>query len=156
MGGLKLSKEELKEKLIQFAEQYYDDISHPLAVANQFPEMSVEWIVGLFHDILEDNPDKCVDLGYQILELTDYNYDIYRAVQIVSRRDNLSYFDYIQSIKRAKDNKIRGGELAWKVKIADLKHNLSRTETLKPSLKERYEKALRILLDVAVIYPRKY
>ena len=46
----------IKEELIKFAKQYYDDISHPLAVANQFPEMSNEWIVGLFHDILEDNP----------------------------------------------------------------------------------------------------
>lgn len=43
----------IKEELIKFAKQYYDDISHPLAVAN---EMSNEWIVGLFHDILEDNP----------------------------------------------------------------------------------------------------
>jgi (p)ppGpp synthase/HD superfamily hydrolase len=49
-----MSKEELKEKLIQFAKQYYDDISHPLAVANQFEELSPEWVVGLFHDILED------------------------------------------------------------------------------------------------------
>jgi hypothetical protein len=48
MGGLRLSEEELKEKLIQFAKQYYDDITHPLAVANQFPEMTDEWIVVFF------------------------------------------------------------------------------------------------------------
>ncbi|AJA41468.1 metal-dependent phosphohydrolase [Geobacillus virus E3] len=136
-----------KEKLIQFAKQYYDDISHPLVVANQFPEMSDEWIVGLFHDILEDNPDKRDIIQNKLLKVLNYNWDIFRAIQYVSRDEDVPYFDYIWFIKYMKDENKQGGELAWKVKIADLKHNLSRTETLKPSLKKRYEKALRILLD---------
>jgi hypothetical protein len=137
----------IKEELIEFAKQYYDDISHPLAVANQFSEMSDEWIVGLFHDILEDNLDSRDIIQNKLLKMFNYNWDIFRAIQYISRDEDVSYFDYIWFIKYMKDENKQGGELAWKVKIADLKHNLSRTETLKPSLKKRYEKALRILLD---------
>jgi (p)ppGpp synthase/HD superfamily hydrolase len=136
MGGLKLSKEELKEKLIQFAKQYYGDISHPLAVANQFPEMSVEWIVGLFHDILEDTRLSDWQL---FLFLTKYNmYKVYLEINRITRDRDETYFEYIKRLKEYND-------VCTRVKIADLKHNLLRTETLKPSLKKRYEKALRIL-----------
>ena len=138
MGCLKLSKEELKEKLIQFAKQYYDDISHPLAVANQFPEMSDEWIVGLFHDVLEDTELRDIEL---FLFLTKYNmYKVYLEISRITRKEDEAYFEYIKRLKEYND-------VCTRVKIADLKHNLSRTETLKPSLKKRYEKALRILLD---------
>ena len=138
MGGLKLSKKELKEKLIQFAKQYYDDISHPLAVANQFPEMSDEWIVGLFHDILEDARLSDWQL---FLFLTKYNmYKVYLEINRITRDRDETYFEYIKRLKEYND-------VCTRVKIADLKHNLSRTETLRPSLKERYEKALRILLE---------
>lgn len=138
MGGLKLSKEELKEELIKFAKQYYDDISHPLAVANQFTEMSDEWIVGLFHDILEDTRLSDWQL---FLFLTKYNmYKVYLEINRITRDRDETYFEYIKRLKEYND-------VCTRVKIADLKHNLSRTETLKPSLKERYEKALRILLE---------
>jgi hypothetical protein len=132
-----------KEELIEFAKQYYEDISHPLAVANQFPEMTDEWIVGLFHDILEEN--RTWEIQYKLIKLLNNNWDIFRAIQYISRDEDIPYFDYIWFIKHMKENNEQGGELAWKVKIADLKHNLSRIETLKPSLKERYEKALEIL-----------
>ena len=108
--------------------------------------MFVEWIVGLFHDILEDNPN-CYQIRAMLLELT--NVTIYNAVKLLTRNlvYDQTYFDYIKTIKWWKDNETKVGEIAWKVKIADIKHNLSRTATLKPSLKKRHEKALRILLD---------
>jgi (p)ppGpp synthase/HD superfamily hydrolase len=125
----------MKEELIKFAKKYYDDISHPLAVANQFPEMSDEWIVGLFHDILEDtNINK--DFLFCLLTLLG-KYKLFDEIVKMTRRKGETYFEYIRRLDG----------IAKKVKIADIKHNLSRTETLKPSLKERYEKALRILLE---------
>jgi (p)ppGpp synthase/HD superfamily hydrolase len=133
-----MSKEELKEKLIQFAKQYYDDISHPLAVANKFEELSPEWVVGLFHDILEDTNCKDWDL---FMFLAEYGfYKEFLEIAKLTRKNHQTYAEYIDIIKN-------GDSIAKNVKIADLKHNLSRTETLKPSLKKRYEKALRILLD---------
>jgi (p)ppGpp synthase/HD superfamily hydrolase len=121
-----------KEELIQFAKQYYDDISHPLAVANQFPEMSDEWIVGLFHDILEDtNINK--DFLFCLLTLLG-KYKLFDEIVKMTRRKGETYFEYIRRLDG----------IAKKVKIADLKHNLSRTETLQPNLKKRYEKALKI------------
>ncbi|MGG3920456.1 hypothetical protein ABEV41_00650 [Geobacillus thermodenitrificans] len=125
----------MKEELIKFAKKYYDDISHPLAVANQFPEMSDEWIVGLFHDILEDtNINK--DFLFCLLTLLG-KYKLFDEIVKMTRRKGETYFEYIRRLDG----------IAKKVKIADIKHNLSRTETLQPSLKERYEKALRILLE---------
>jgi (p)ppGpp synthase/HD superfamily hydrolase len=125
----------MKEELIKFAKKYYDDISHPLAVANQFPEMSDEWIVGLFHDILEDtNINK--DFLFCLLTLLG-KYKLFDEIVKMTRRKGETYFEYIRRLDG----------IAKKVKIADIKHNLSRTETLQPSLKKRYEKALKILLD---------
>lgn len=140
-----------KEKLLAFASKYYDDLSHPLAVANQFEELSDEWVVGLFHDILEDNLDLPKQensiLTHRLIEVLDYNWEVFRAIQHLTRLKDLEpYFEYIEFIKYMKENNRQGGELAWRVKLADIKHNLSRTETLKPSLKKRYEEALRILL----------
>jgi hypothetical protein len=134
-----------KERLIRFAKQYYNDISHPLAVANYFPIMTKEWIVGLFHDILEENLDK-KRIEFELLDVLDHNFELFRAIQFLTRYPVVYYSDYIRRIKLAKVHNAIGGKLAWKVKIADLKHNLSRTETLKPSLKKRYESALKILL----------
>ena len=140
-----------KEKLLAFAEKYYDDLSHPLAVANQFEELSDEWVVGLFHDILEDNLDLPKQersiLTHKVIEILDHNWDIFRAIQHLTRvKDVETYYEYIEFIKYMKENNRQGGELAWKVKLADLKHNLSRTDTLKLSLKKRYEEALGVLL----------
>jgi hypothetical protein len=141
----------IKEKLLEFAAKYYDDLTHPLAVASQFEDLSDEWVVGLFHDILEDNLDLPKQersiLTHKVIEILDHNWDVFRAIQHLTRvKDVETYYEYIEFIKYMKDNNKQGGELAWKVKLADLKHNLSRTETLKPSLKKRYEEALKILM----------
>lgn len=126
------------EKMIEFAKRYYEDISHPMAVARNFEELSDEWVVALFHDILEDtNIDKQELLSF----LTTCGKDkLYEEIVKITRKNDETYFDYIRRLKR--DNSV-----AMVVKIADLKHNLSRKDTLKPSLKERYEKALKILCD---------
>lgn len=126
------------KSLIEFAEQYYDDMSHPITVASNFKELSDEWVVALFHDILEDTHVKDHDL---FMVLTRYDrYKAYLEISRITRKKEETYFQYIERLK--KDN-----DVAMIVKIADLQHNLSRKETLKPSLKERYEKALKILTN---------
>jgi (p)ppGpp synthase/HD superfamily hydrolase len=126
------------QKFIDFAKEYYKDASHPLAVASNFKELTDEWVVALFHDILEDTQIKENDL-FMFLTRYDRN-KVYLEITKITRKKEESYFDYINRLKKEND-------VAMRVKIADLRHNLSRTETLKPSLKQRYEKALKILLS---------
>jgi hypothetical protein len=85
---------------------------------------------------LEDTPVKDQDL---FMFLTRYERNkAYLEITKITRKKEETYFDYISRLKNEND-------VAMRVKIADLKHNLSKTETLKPSLKVRYEKALKIL-----------
>lgn len=75
--------------------------------------MSDEWIVGLFHDILEENPDKKDIIQNKLLKLLNYNWNIFRAIQNITRHDDcIPYFDCIWLIKYMKDENKQGGELA--------------------------------------------
>ncbi|GLI82403.1 hypothetical protein ANABIO32_00890 [Rossellomorea marisflavi] len=102
-----------KGELLEFASKYYDDLSHPLAVANQFTEMSDEWVVGLFHDVLEDNLDLPKDeysiLVYKLFKVLDYNWDAYNAIETLTRIMGEPYYEYIEFIKYMKDNNRQGG-----------------------------------------------
>ena len=110
-------------------------IYHVIHVAEQM-NTEDETIVALLHDTLEDTglnsnyiKDTC---GEHILE----------AVKLLTHKKNEPYLDYIMKIK---DN-----QLARKVKIADLKHNMDLTRIANPSDKdfkrvEKYKKALEIL-----------
>ena len=84
-------------------------ILHPLAVMNSV-DTTEEKIVALLHDILEDtNCTEDVLLEYIPKHLFD-------AVILLTRQEGQTYNNYINNIK---DN-----ELARKVKIADIKHNM--------------------------------
>lgn len=120
------------------AKVFYKDMSHPLAVANTFKEGSDEWIVGLFHDILEDTHIDREKFAY-LLSMYGKSY-LVNEIESITRKPEEQYFDYIRRLQG----------IAKKVKKADLKHNLSRTATLKESLKRRYELALTILEDFPV------
>ncbi|WP_172418966.1 YopX family protein [Geobacillus subterraneus] len=122
-----------KELFFLFAKQYYEDWSHPFAVACQFPELSDEWIVGLFHDLLEDT-----DVDPKVLQqfLSKMGKGrLFQEIEKITRKENEPYFQYIARLNG----------IAKMVKIADIRHHLARKETLKESLKERYVKALNIL-----------
>jgi len=110
-------------------------IYHVIHVAEQM-NTEDETIVALLHDTLEDtglNPNYIKDnWGEHILE----------AVKLLTHKKNEPYLDYIMKIK---DN-----QLARKVKIADLKHNMDLTRIANPADKdfkrvEKYKKALEIL-----------
>lgn len=85
-------------------------------------------LVGLLHDIIEDT-DTTLD------ELSE---DIREDIDTLTRRDGETYFDYIYRVKE-------GSRRAIIIKRIDIYDHLNQTETLKPSLKERYEKAKEIL-----------
>jgi len=84
----------------------------------------------LLHDMLEDTEFKEEDIE---------DADVREAVVILTRKSDETYFDYIQRIIDSKNR------YAYFVKIADISDHLIQIETLKPSLKPRYEKALSML-----------
>lgn len=92
--------------------------------------------VALLHDVLEDT-----DLTLNDLTGLNVSSDVCRAVELLTRND-IPYRVYIENIANEKiDNNI-----AYYVKLADIKDHLTLKETLKPELKERYTEALRILI----------
>lgn len=125
----------MREDYIDFASRYYEDLYHPLCVADSFEELSDCWIVGLLHDILEDTDVEERNL-LLFLNLKGKSY-LFEEIKHLTRLDGMHYFVYIESLSG----------LARLVKISDIRHNLSRVETLSDSLKLRYTKALSILSD---------
>lgn len=123
----------MKDKFIALANLYYEDMKHPLSVAYSFEELSDQWIVGLFHDILEDTAIER-DILFYFLSIHG-KYDLFKEIESLTRKKGELYFDYIRRLDG----------ISKEVKIADLKHNLSRVDTLKDSLKKRYLKALTIV-----------
>lgn len=123
----------MKNKFIEVADKYYLDLTHPLFVANNYEEMSDRWIVGLFHDILEDTELSGSDLYYFLCE-NEKEY-LFEYIDNITRKKECTYFKYIKDLYG----------ISIEIKINDLKHHLSREETLRPSLKLRYVKALDIL-----------
>ena len=93
--------------------------------------------VGLLHDVLEDTPYTETDLRKHFPD------EIVDAVVALTRKENEPYLD--SYIPRVTEN-----EIATKVKIADLLHNLDLTRLSHISMRDavrnrRYLKALKIL-----------
>ena len=65
--------------------------------------------VAMLHDIVEDSP---ITLPF-LMEF--FSYRVIKAVDILTRRENEKYFDYIDRIITS------GSEIAKKVKFADLR-----------------------------------
>ena len=107
-------------------------IHHPLYLALQL-ETESEKVVAILHDILEDTDTQLTEL--MEIGVTD---DELEAIKILTHDKKTTYMDYIKEIPK--------NELAKKVKIKDLKHNLSdRGIKISKSLTERYIKALNYL-----------
>lgn len=92
--------------------------------------------VALFHDAIEDRrmEPRCM---IPILGL-----DEQAAVASLTRYNGEPYCEYIARVASAPGV---AGNLAREVKVADLRHNLSRLTPELESLRSRYEKALRTL-----------
>ena len=100
-----------------------------------------EKIVGLLHDLIEDNPPLTVDY----LKGLGFPDDIVAAIASLTRLEGENYNDYIERVSK--------NPLARKVKINDLKDNLDITrfkslEESNLSLLNRYLKAYHYLINI--------
>lgn len=97
-----------------------------------------------------DKKDDCVLLAilHDILEDTEWNGEneldshLLSCLKLLTKDKDVSYDDYIEDIASQKS---RYPEAYW-VKIADVKDHLNLSETLTDYLKDKYTKALAVLL----------
>ena len=101
----------------------------------QAVERSAAVAVAYLHDVVEDTPctlDHLVRLGFD-------ESLIVRPVDILTRRDGETYFDYIRRIVSS------GDATALAVKRADLLDHLRDTAAIPDGLATRYRKALAMI-----------
>ena len=113
----------------------YPYILHPAYLAFRMnDEESV--CVALLHDVIEDHSDK---YSFEYLSEAGFNENIIGALKLLTHEKGVPYMDYIAGIKT--------NELATRVKIADLEHNLdgSRRNDDYFYKDETYKKALEYL-----------
>ena len=84
-------------------------ITHPRAVAAQL-DGETEKIVGLLHDTVEDTDATVVEIRAL------FGDEVADAVQCLTHDNSVPYMEYVAKIKE--------NELARKVKLADLTHNM--------------------------------
>lgn len=111
-------------------------INHPIYLASKFEDEDLK-IIALLHDVIEDS-------NIRVSHLTPFGFkdEILVSLSYLTRNYNEEYFNYIRRIKN--------NELAKKVKIEDLKHNMDLSRFKNPTEKdfkrnEKYKKALEIL-----------
>lgn len=92
------------------------------------------FIVGLCHDLIEDT--SCPQDQLKAL----IGADMFTAVCILTKDNNLSYHDYILDIVYSKN------DLAMLVKSADMKDHITQVDTLTDKLKEKYLPELHYFL----------
>lgn len=89
-------------------------ITHPEAVANCFPRHAVsERAVAWLHDVLED----CIWYSASLFRTLGITQEIADAVTVLTKRPGQLYDDYIAEVCK--------NPLAVRVKIADIRHNMS-------------------------------
>ena len=87
-------------------------------------ETTDEKIVALLHDVVEDS-----HTTIQQLKDAKFSNKIVAAVSLLTKKENQPYDDYISEIKR--------NPLATKVKLADLKDNMSTSRLKKITEKDK-------------------
>ncbi|GIO28055.1 HD domain-containing protein [Ornithinibacillus bavariensis] len=115
-----------------------DYIEHPIYVAS-LVKSEEEKAVALLHDVLEDTK-----ITIQSLRESGIPEKVIAAVEVLTKRPQSRYFDYIELVKT--------NHLARVVKIADLKHNSDLSRITNPTEKdyertEKYRRAMSFLKD---------
>lgn len=106
-------------------------ITHPEEVAKSLEGEDPDVIAAAWlHDVLEDT-----DVGLSDLNNEGIPAHVIEAVALLTRWDGQPYEDYLHWITQ--------DEIARKVKIADIRHNLSDAPTVKQC--QKYTKAISIL-----------
>lgn len=95
-------------------------------------------IVALAHDLLEDTN---LTIGNMPLSC---DATMLNALKLLTRNEKVSYDEYIKEIKH--NFLLPAGQIAYWVKMADIKDHLAQRATLTDRLKEKYLEALPFLL----------
>ena len=113
----------------------YPYVFHPFYLATKVDGEN-ETCVALLHDVIEDHGEK---YNFEYLENEGFNKEIIDALKLLTYKKDIPYMDYI--IEISKNN------IAKKVKIEDLKHNMDsrRTSGEKAKKYDIYVKALEFL-----------
>lgn len=92
--------------------------------------------VALLHDLIEDHGDV---YDFERLAAEGFPKPIIDALRLMTHKDGVPYMEYVKAISQ--------NDIAKKVKIADLKHNLDtrRTDGNKPPKYSTYIEALKYL-----------
>lgn len=113
----------------------YPYVFHPFYLATKVDGEN-ETCVALLHDVIEDHGDK---YNFEHLENEGFNKEIIDALKLLTHKKDVPYMDYIVEISK--------NNIAKKVKIEDLKHNMDsrRTSGEKAKKYDIYVKALEFL-----------
>ena len=113
----------------------YPYVFHPFYLATKLDGEN-ETCVALLHDVIEDHGDK---YSFEYLENEGFNKEIIDALKLLTHKKDVPYMDYIVEISK--------NNIAKKVKIEDLKHNMDsrRTSGEKAKKYDIYVKALEFL-----------
>ena len=113
----------------------YPYVFHPFYLATKVDGEN-ETCVALLHDVIEDHGDK---YSFEYLENEGFNKKIIDALKLLTHKKDVPYMDYIVEISK--------NNIAKKVKIEDLKHNMDtrRTAGEKAKKYDIYVKALEFL-----------
>ena len=132
------------EESIMLAAQYHEGqtdkigepyLLHPIRVMLSMVTL-VERTVAILHDVIEDTSLMLIDLrelGYPEI--------VINAIDAISRRDGESWDEFI--------NRVAENPLATKIKIADIRDNMSpiRQYSLAPEVRERLCKKYTIAME---------
>ena len=129
--ALKLATEAHKGQVRKYSGLPY--ITHPMSVADKFENEHLK-MLAILHDVVEDTNITFLDLFYK----HGASLGIVSELSLLTKPKSLTYLQYILRIKNNKT--------AIKVKIEDIKHNLSDLED--GCLKDKYLMGLYILEEV--------
>lgn len=127
-----------------------DYFTHPSEVRNivrrLYPKDHAAQMVALLHDSLEDAPGSTVDSVEEMetlirgsIQNPEAGYIVTDAVRALTHEKNSPYSDYVAGLL---DN-----ELALRVKLADMVHNLSSSPS--PRQKAKYAHAVSMISDIS-------
>lgn len=113
-----------------------DYIEHPKAVAAML-ETDEEKTVAYLHDVLEDT-----SITEEALVKMGISSELVSVIKVLTKKKEESYPEYIERVKK--------NDLARKVKMADLHHNMDLSRISNPTERdferlEKYKKALKQL-----------
>lgn len=94
-------------------------------------------LVAIAHDLMEDG-------GLNACDFPELDDDVWAAIQCITKHKDDQYIDYIKNIKGSRG--MRHGQIAYWVKMADMKDHFSQKDTLTDHLKKKYLEALPYLL----------